>query len=152
MVDRIRNIFSSTTNATFSEYAQLILRVFDRKHDVHGSTFRQRCCPNTFQPWLLLCGCESSGGPNCLGYFLSLFGFHLSPMFGLRSTECLTLNNAKVTKSLVSSAVWHPFFLSVFHSSFPHHFGGDFVPNTSTIVPSLFCASMLCGCRGHLSF
>ena len=61
--------------------------------------------------------------PNCLSSFLSLFGFHLSPIFGLCSSECATLSSANVMKSLLSSTVgtfsiWRP--LSQTHPQLCH--------------------------------
>ena len=56
----------------------------------------------------------------------------LSPILDLCTVECLTLCNAKVMKSLLSSAVWNSFLL-LLHCSLLAHWEATF-PNTSTIV------------------
>ena len=78
-------------------------------------------------------------GVNCLSF---LFVVSLCDRFLVCAMpNVLTLSCAKVMKSLLSS----PFF-------FARPFGGDFVPNTSTIVPTQLVFSISCGCTGHLSF
>ena len=78
--------------------------------------------PQVYRAWFLQCECKSTRlvvliASALLPLCLTL---HILQSSGMYATQCFTLNNEKVTKSSLSSAVWR-LFLLMLQSSFPDH-------------------------------
>ena len=129
----VRTTPFSTTNASASGFFQFYLCTSCTCRDIRLSIWRRLCCIRTYGPPSLLVQIVFVKWANQLPLALSFFPCQLSciPMFGLCTTECLTLINAKVTRSLISMSVVHLSNRTVFR-----FLSIVSVPDIPRIVPS----------------